>query len=84
MFSCIGTIGKCGIASEPTLTNQQINSIVTSEAYDGVFVYYLLRHYAPIVKSIAEGGGARRSQSSIRQYLAISNFAFRDWEFRRK
>ena len=58
MFSCIGTIGKCGIASEPTLTNQQINSIVTSEAYDGVFVYYLLRHYAPIVKSIAEGGGS--------------------------
>ena len=56
-FVCIGaTIGKMCVVSRPSLTNQQINSIIVDEAsHDPKFVYYALRQIAPDVKSLAGG-----------------------------
>jgi len=59
MVTCIGaTIGKCGIATDECLTNQQINSIVPADPEDGLFIYYLLVHYTPLIRGIGLGGGA--------------------------
>jgi len=39
--SCIGSdLGKVVLTSEPTVTNQQINSIVPDEKFDPDFIYY--------------------------------------------
>jgi type I restriction enzyme S subunit len=41
--SCIGSdLGKVIMTSQPTVTNQQINSIVPSSDYDADFVYYAM------------------------------------------
>ena len=59
VFTCIGnTIGKCGISAEDSLTNQQINSVVPNDEHDPKFVYYLLNHYRPQIRSIGLGNGA--------------------------
>ncbi|NHN85491.1 restriction endonuclease subunit S [Acetobacter musti] len=39
-FSCIGTIGKMGIATRDCITNQQINAIEVKENYNNEFIYY--------------------------------------------
>lgn len=58
-FTCIGnTIGKCGLTSEDSLTNQQINSIVPNDKHDSLFVYYLLNFNREKVRSIGLSGGA--------------------------
>jgi type I restriction enzyme S subunit len=39
--SCIGSdLGKVIMTTEPTITNQQINSIIPSENFDSNFMYY--------------------------------------------
>ena len=41
--SCIGSdLGKVVITKEPTVTNQQFNSIIPNEYYDTDFIYYLM------------------------------------------
>ena len=41
--SCIGSdLGKVTMTSEPTVTNQQINSIVLNSDYDADFIYYAM------------------------------------------
>lgn len=53
---CIGaTIGKITQLGEPTLTNQQINSIVPNEDFDKDFIYYLLKLKSPNLISLAGG-----------------------------
>ncbi|QSX36176.1 restriction endonuclease subunit S [Shewanella sedimentimangrovi] len=47
--------GKMAIASEPCMTNQQINSIVVNDEHDYKFVYYLLQAYRPIIFSYNSG-----------------------------
>ena len=51
MVTCIGTIGKVGIAVERCCTNQQINSIIAGDAILSEYLYYAL--------SIAAGSLAR-------------------------
>lgn len=58
MFTCIGnTIGKCAIASEDSLTNQQINSIVPHKNEESKFIYYLLNYYMDVFRGIGLSGG---------------------------
>ena len=38
--SCIGVLGYVGMTTKESVTNQQINSIIPSEAFDSDFVYY--------------------------------------------
>ncbi len=56
-LTCIGaTIGKICMTTRPSFTNQQINSVIVDEdSHDNRYVYYLLRHQADRVKSLAGG-----------------------------
>ena len=56
-FTSIGaTIGKMCMTSGPSVTNQQINSVVVDETkHDPRFVYYLLCHNIEPIKSLAGG-----------------------------
>lgn len=47
--------GKMGITSRPSLTNQQINSIIVNDKHDFRFVYYLLRSYTPFIFAFNSG-----------------------------
>jgi type I restriction enzyme S subunit len=68
VFTCIGnTIGKCGLTSEDCLSNQQINSIVPNDKHDPKFVYYLLNHNRPSIRSIGLSGGAAQPKSKKRR-----------------
>jgi type I restriction enzyme S subunit len=58
---CIGTIGKTGLTSRPSFTNQQINSVIVDQTrHDSVFVYYLLRDSIPKVKQLNAGSASGR------------------------
>lgn len=59
MFTCIGnTIGKCAIASNDCLTNQQINSVIPDDQNESKFIYYFLNHYKDVFRGIGLSGGA--------------------------
>ena len=47
--------GKMGITSKPSLTNQQINSVIVNENHHFRFVYYLLKLYKSIIFSYNSG-----------------------------
>jgi type I restriction enzyme S subunit len=52
-ISCIGSdLGKIVKTSKPSLTNQQINSIICKDAFDSDYVYYSLKLLTPILKNI--------------------------------
>jgi type I restriction enzyme S subunit len=58
-YTCIASIGKVCIATRPSFTNQQINSIIVdSTQYDHRFIYYLLRHETDRIKALASGAAA--------------------------
>ncbi len=53
---CIASIGKICMTSVPSVTNQQINSVVANQQkYDPYFVYYLLRTQTDILQNVASG-----------------------------
>ena len=53
---CIASIGKICMTTVPSVTNQQINSVVVNQdKYDPYFVYYLLRTKTDVLKNIAGG-----------------------------
>ena len=53
---CIGSIGKVCMTSVPSVTNQQINSVVINQQkHDPYFVYYLLRTKAEVLRNVAGG-----------------------------
>lgn len=55
-FTCIASIGKMCITERPSITNQQINSIIVNqEKYDYRYVYYLLRYHTSHIAAIAIG-----------------------------
>ena len=43
--SCIATIGKVIQTVVPSITNQQINSIIPNKNYDSDYLFYLFRYY---------------------------------------
>ena len=52
--TCIASIGKICITTVPSVTNQQINSIVVNQdKYDPYFVYYLLITKTDVLQSVA-------------------------------
>ena len=54
-FTCIASVGKIGIATVTSLTNQQINSIIVNKEHDYRFVYYLLRNEARRIQGMCSG-----------------------------
>jgi len=56
LVTCIGNIGKCGVAAKPLTTNQQINSLIPGDRVDSLFLYYtctLRRDYLRKIASTA-------------------------------
>ena len=52
--TCIASIGKICMTTVPSVTNQQINSIVVNQdKYDPYFVYYLLITKTDVLQSVA-------------------------------
>lgn len=51
-------MGKAIITSEPSVTNQQINSIIVDNEYDYMFVYYLMRTLEEKIKSLGKNATA--------------------------
>ena len=51
IVTCIGLIGKLGIATTDMITNQQINALVVSEGFDHEFIYYALESFFPEYRS---------------------------------
>lgn len=51
--SCIGYIGKIGITTTESCTNQQINSLIVNENFNLDYVYYLLSYNVPYFKELA-------------------------------
>ena len=54
--SCIATVGNVGITTRPSITNQQIHSIVCDMGYSSLFVYSLMTSFVPNLKFFAGGG----------------------------
>ena len=47
IVTCIGLIGKLGIAAKEMITNQQINALIVDKLFDNEFVYYALEYFFP-------------------------------------
>ena len=47
IVTCIGLIGKLGIATQDMITNQQINSLIVNDTFDNEFIYYALEFALP-------------------------------------
>ena len=52
--TCIASIGKICMTTVPSVTNQQINSVIVNQnKYDPCFVYYLLKTKTDVIQSMA-------------------------------
>lgn len=57
LVTCIGSdMGKVSLNIEECITNQQINSIISSKEYYSEFLYYKLNELKEELKSVAVGG----------------------------
>lgn len=71
-LTCIGSIGKISMATVPSVTNQQINSIIAKEdVADPLFVYYMIRNWRKTLKREAAG-----SVTPIINKTVLSNYLF--------
>jgi type I restriction enzyme S subunit len=69
-YTCIASIGKMCLTSTPSITNQQINSIIVDNLKtDYRFVYYLLKFVTPELMSITGG-----TMTSIINKTQFENF----------
>lgn len=59
MVTCIGSaMGKVAKNSVPSVTNQQINSIIVNENFDSDYIYYLLKNNYAVLRNAASGSTA--------------------------
>jgi type I restriction enzyme S subunit len=54
--SCIATVGLVSITSEPSQTNQQINSVVPNADFPCYFSFFTLRNMGDSIRSAGSGG----------------------------
>ena len=73
LVTCIGsTIGKMGMTTRETSTNQQINAIVVNKSNNNEFVYYAVQSAFPkYLSSIAVQAVPIISKSSLNYYPTI-------------
>lgn len=72
MCVCIGnTIGKCAIAREPCLTNQQINSVIANANNDPKFLYYLLCNLRERIRAVGLAGGSAQPIINKSKFSAL-------------
>ncbi|MCV2217679.1 restriction endonuclease subunit S [Thauera sp. Sel9] len=70
MMSCIATVGKCGITTKESFTNQQINSLICKDGIDPRFVYYSFTQLGKALEA-AGGGGSVYTNVSKSRFEAI-------------
>lgn len=59
MVTCIGSaMGKVAKNSLPSVTNQQINSIIVNGNFDSDYIYYLLKNNYAVLRNAASGSTA--------------------------
>lgn len=51
IYTCIASIGKMCISKFPSITNQQINSLIVNEFNNFEYVYYWLFYLTPYIKT---------------------------------
>lgn len=66
MMSCIATIGKCGITTRASFTNQQINSLICKDGVDHKFVYYSFSQLGRALEAAGGGGSVYTNVSKSR------------------
>lgn len=66
MMSCIATIGKCGVTTRPSITNQQINSIICNERVEPRFLYYNFKTLGAALEGAGGGGSVYTNVSKNR------------------
>lgn len=66
MMSCIATIGKCGITTKASFTNQQINSLICKDGVDPKFVYYSFSQLGRALEAAGGGGSVYTNVSKSR------------------
>lgn len=54
--SCIATIGNVGLTTKPSVTNQQINSIICDNEVDPLFIYYAILNHTRYMRFVSGGG----------------------------
>jgi type I restriction enzyme S subunit len=71
-YTCIASIGKICITSEPSFTNQQINSIIVDGSrHDYRFIYHLLREETKRIVALASGAATPIINKSMFSQIAI-------------
>ena len=55
-MSCIATVGKTAITTEPSFTNQQINAVVCGSKIIPEFLYYVFCQLGPEIEAAGGGG----------------------------
>ncbi len=73
MMSCIATIGRCGITTRPSFTNQQINSLICGPEADPTYVYYAFSQLGQALEAAGGGGSV---------YTNVSKSRFEDIEIK--
>jgi type I restriction enzyme S subunit len=66
MMSCIATVGRCGITTGPSFTNQQINSVIPNDEVDSRFLYYVFTQLGHELESAGAGGSVYTNVSKNR------------------
>ncbi|MBC7232148.1 MAG: restriction endonuclease subunit S [Chloroflexi bacterium] len=66
MMSCIATVGRCGITTRPSFTNQQINSVVPHDGVDSRLLYYVFTQLGHELESAGGGGSVYTNVSKSR------------------
>ena len=77
MVTCIGSdMGKVALSYKPSLTNQQINSVIFPKEHKclSTYLYYELKAKYPILRSMADGGSTMPivNKSSFENLLFIN------------
>lgn len=66
MMSCIATIGRCGITTKPSFTNQQINSVICGQDANPRFLYYSFTQLGHKLEAAGGGGSVYTNVSKSR------------------
>ena len=66
LMSCIATVGRCGITTGVSFTNQQINAVIPNELVDPLFLYYVFTQLGTSISAAGGGGSVYTNVSKSR------------------
>lgn len=82
--SCIATIGKVIQTVVPSITNQQINSIIPNKNFDSDYLFYLFRYYLEYLEQIGGGTGSGTPIISKEKFKRLKYPVFLNVNYQRK